>query len=61
MSAAYLLQNNPKGHCAIEGAIEYPSAVPNLDIRPTHTDPGVPISWWRSVGLSHNGFAVETF
>jgi isoquinoline 1-oxidoreductase/isoquinoline 1-oxidoreductase beta subunit len=35
--------------------------VPSLDIRHTHTDPGVPISWWRSVGFSHNGFAVETF
>ncbi len=51
----------PKDHSAIEGAIEYPYAVPNLDIRHTHTDPGVPISWWRSVGFSHNGFAVETF
>jgi len=51
----------PKDHSAIEGAIEYPYAVPSLDIRHTHTDPGVPISWWRSVGFSHNGFAVETF
>ncbi|MEE3169494.1 MAG: molybdopterin cofactor-binding domain-containing protein, partial [Pseudomonadota bacterium] len=46
---------------AIEGAIEYPYAVANIDVRHTHTDPGVPISWWRSVGYSHNGFAVETF
>ncbi|KPQ01189.1 xanthine dehydrogenase family protein molybdopterin-binding subunit [Marinobacter sp. HL-58] len=51
----------PKDHSAIEGAIEYPYRVPNLDIRHTHTDPGVPVSWWRSVGFSHNGFAVETF
>lgn len=51
----------PKDHSAIEGAIEYPYAVTNIDIRHTHTDPGVPISWWRSVGYSHNGFAVETF
>lgn len=51
----------PKDHSAIEGAIEYSYRVPNLDIRHTHTDPGVPVSWWRSVGFSHNGFAVETF
>jgi isoquinoline 1-oxidoreductase/isoquinoline 1-oxidoreductase beta subunit len=51
----------PKDHSAIEGAIEYPYAVANIDVRHTHTDPGVPISWWRSVGYSHNGFAVETF
>ena len=51
----------PKDYSAIEGAIEYPYAVPNLDIRHTHTDPGIPITWWRSVGFSHNGFAVETF
>ena len=51
----------PKDVSAIEGAVEYPYAVANIDIRHTHTDPGVPVTWWRSVGYSHNGFAVETF
>ncbi len=51
----------PKDMSAIEGAVEYPYQVDNIDIRHTHTDPGVPITWWRSVGYSHNGFAVETF
>lgn len=51
----------PKDVSAIEGAIGYPYDVGNIDIRHTHTDPGVPITWWRSVGYSHNGFAVETF
>ncbi|WP_339753872.1 xanthine dehydrogenase family protein molybdopterin-binding subunit [uncultured Marinobacter sp.] len=51
----------PKDMSAIEGAIEYPYQVDNIDIRHTHTDPGVPVTWWRSVGYSHNGFAVETF
>lgn len=51
----------PKDISAIEGAVDYPYRVDNLDIRHTHTDAGVPISWWRSVGYSHNGFAVETF
>lgn len=51
----------PKDMSAIEGAVEYPYGVGNIDIRHTHTDPGVPVTWWRSVGFSHNGFAVETF
>ncbi|MDX5329462.1 MAG: molybdopterin-dependent oxidoreductase, partial [Marinobacter sp.] len=51
----------PKDISAIEGAIEYPYQVQNVSVRHTHTDPGVPITWWRSVGYSHNGFAVETF
>ncbi|AMQ87829.1 xanthine dehydrogenase family protein molybdopterin-binding subunit [Marinobacter sp. LQ44] len=51
----------PKDISAIEGAIEYPYQVQNVTVRHTHTDPGVPITWWRSVGYSHNGFAVETF
>lgn len=51
----------PKDVSAIEGAVEYPYQVPHIEIRHTHVDPGVPITWWRSVGYSHNGFAVETF
>lgn len=51
----------PKDVSAIEGAINYPYATPNLRVRHTHVDAGVPITWWRSVGHSHNGFAVETF
>ncbi|MBZ2169855.1 xanthine dehydrogenase family protein molybdopterin-binding subunit [Marinobacter sp. F4216] len=51
----------PKDVSAIEGAVEYPYAVDNIDIRHTLTDPGLPVTWWRSVGYSHNGFAVETF
>lgn len=52
---------SPVDTSAYEGAVEYPYAVANLQVRHTHVDPGVPISWWRSVGFSHNGFAVETF
>ncbi|MGM0769484.1 MAG: molybdopterin cofactor-binding domain-containing protein [Pseudomonadota bacterium] len=51
----------PKDISAIEGAIDYPYDIANVEIRHTHTDPGVPITWWRSVGYSHNGFAAETF
>jgi len=51
----------PKDHSAIEGAVDVPYAVPDLWVRHTHSDAGVPVSYWRSVGHSHNGFAVETF
>ncbi|MEX2475890.1 molybdopterin cofactor-binding domain-containing protein [Marinobacter sp.] len=51
----------PKDFSAIEGAVDYPYKLANVEVRHTHTDPGVPITWWRSVGYSHNGFAAETF
>lgn len=51
----------PKDHSAIEGAVEYPYGVPDIMVRHTHADAGIPVSYWRSVGHSHNGFAVETF
>jgi len=51
----------PKDHSAIEGAVEYPYDVPDITVRHTHADAGIPVSYWRSVGHSHNGFAVETF
>ncbi len=51
----------PKDHSAIEGAVEVPYGAPNILVRHTQADAGVPISYWRAVGHSHNGFAVETF
>ncbi|MDX1757650.1 MAG: xanthine dehydrogenase family protein molybdopterin-binding subunit [Marinobacter sp.] len=51
----------PKDMSAIEGAVDYPYRVDNVEVRHTHADPGVPVTWWRSVGHSHNAFAVETF
>lgn len=51
----------PKDHSATEGAVEYPYEVPDIMVRHTHADAGIPVSYWRSVGHSHNGFAVETF
>ncbi|MFE8073105.1 xanthine dehydrogenase family protein molybdopterin-binding subunit [Marinobacteraceae bacterium S3BR75-40.1] len=51
----------PKDMSAIEGAVGYAYDVPNIRVRHTHVDAGVPISYWRSVGHSHNGFTLETF
>ena len=40
----------PKDVSAMKG-YRLSHQVPNVSVRHTHTDPGVPITWWRSVGL----------
>ncbi|HEX5787192.1 MAG TPA: xanthine dehydrogenase family protein molybdopterin-binding subunit [Woeseiaceae bacterium] len=44
----------------VEGIDDMPYAIPNLAVRLTMTDVGVPVLWWRSVGHTHTAFAVET-
>lgn len=46
---------------ATEGAHELPYAVPNHRCGYHMMDNGVPTLWWRSVGHTHTGYAVETF
>jgi isoquinoline 1-oxidoreductase beta subunit len=46
---------------AIEGAAEIPYAFPNLEVRFTQADLGVPVGFWRSVAHSHTAFAIECF
>ena len=46
---------------AIEGAAENPYAFPNLEVRYTQADLGIPVGFWRSVAHSHTAFAVECF
>lgn len=46
---------------SLEGASDLPYAIPNIRVEGYNTDVGVPILWWRSVGHTHTGFAVETF
>jgi isoquinoline 1-oxidoreductase beta subunit len=46
---------------SVEGVSNLPYRVPNLLVdlhSPTNV---VPVQWWRSVGHSHTGFAVNTF
>jgi isoquinoline 1-oxidoreductase beta subunit len=45
----------------MEGAANLPYAIPNIRIEYTETDPGIPFGFWRSVGASFQGFAVEAF
>jgi isoquinoline 1-oxidoreductase beta subunit len=44
---------------AVEGAVEVPYAFPNLEVRYTPVDLGVPVGFWRSVAHSHTAFAIE--
>lgn len=44
-----------------EGASNLPYAIPNLSVELHTTDAGVPVLWWRAVGSTHTGYAVETF
>ena len=55
-----LIQDGIDG-TSVEGARTIPYAVPHLRVELHTTDVGVPVLWWRSVGHTHNDYAVETF
>ncbi len=56
---AFLVQDGIDA-TVVEGVDDMPYAVPNLSVRLTMTEVGVPVLWWRSVGHTHTAFAVET-
>lgn len=46
---------------SVEGASNLPYAIPNLRVISHNVALAIPPLWWRSVGHTHTGFAVETF
>ena len=46
---------------SVEGAVEIPYAIENLNVEYVEHEPGVPVGFWRSVGHSENAFVVESF
>ena len=46
---------------SVEGAADILYGIPNLQVDLHSPKIGVPVQWWRSVGHSHTGFAVEAF
>jgi isoquinoline 1-oxidoreductase beta subunit len=46
---------------SVEGASNLPYVIPNLRVISHNVELAVPPLWWRSVGHTHTGFAVETF
>lgn len=53
-----LAPNDTSGY---EGANDLPYAIDNLRMDFVHSEPGVPVGYWRAVGHSHNGFVTESF
>jgi len=51
----------PVDTSGFEGAEDLHYDIENIDVRFVHAEPNVPVGYWRSVGFSHNGFAVESF
>ncbi len=45
---------------SVEGAHNQPYSVPHFNVNLHDMENGVPILWWRSVGHTHTGYAVET-
>jgi isoquinoline 1-oxidoreductase beta subunit len=46
---------------SVEGASNLPYRIPNLKVTSHNVTLPIPPLWWRSVGHTHTGFAVETF
>jgi isoquinoline 1-oxidoreductase beta subunit len=46
---------------AVEGVVDTPYAIPNVMVDYHAADPGIPVSYWRSVGYSQNTFFAESF
>ncbi|MFN0181989.1 MAG: molybdopterin cofactor-binding domain-containing protein [Gemmatimonadales bacterium] len=46
---------------AVEGAVDHPYEVPNIEVRYGMADLPVPVGYWRAVGHTHTAFAVESF
>jgi len=46
---------------ATEGIADSPYAIPNVMVDYHSADPGIPVSYWRSVGYSQNTFFAESF
>jgi isoquinoline 1-oxidoreductase subunit beta len=46
---------------SLDGSATLPYDIPNIKVEYTEQDPGIPFGFWRSVGASFQGFAVEGF
>jgi isoquinoline 1-oxidoreductase beta subunit len=56
-----LMKKGEFDESTVEGAADLPYGIPNLRVTATATDLAIPVLWWRSVGHTHTGFAVESF
>jgi isoquinoline 1-oxidoreductase beta subunit len=54
------LRNGVSG-TATQGVVDIPYAIANVTVDYHAADPGIPVSYWRSVGYSQNTFFAESF
>ena len=47
-------------HSSVEGVVDTPYAIPNMNATLHTTKTGVPVLWWRSVGHTHTAFVMES-
>jgi isoquinoline 1-oxidoreductase subunit beta len=48
-------------HTGVEGVVDLLYGIPNVLVDYHALDPGIPVSYWRSVGYSQNTFFLESF
>jgi isoquinoline 1-oxidoreductase subunit beta len=46
---------------SVEGVADIAYAIPHIQVEHHAVDPGIPVSYWRSVGYSQNTFFAESF
>jgi isoquinoline 1-oxidoreductase beta subunit len=44
----------------VEGVVDTPYRLPNMQVTVHHPEVNVPVLWWRSVGHSHTAYVVES-
>jgi isoquinoline 1-oxidoreductase subunit beta len=44
----------------VEGVVDTPYRLPNMQVSVHHPEVNVPVLWWRSVGHTHTAFVMET-
>jgi isoquinoline 1-oxidoreductase beta subunit len=52
---------NGVDRAAVEGIADMAYAIPNIQVEYQKADPGIPTTYWRSVGFSQNTFFTESF
>ena len=57
----FLLEKNGVDRTMVEGARKLPYEIANFHCDLHIAEAGVPVLWWRSVGHTHTGYAVECF
>jgi isoquinoline 1-oxidoreductase beta subunit len=53
--------SNGVAHTGVEGVVDLMYGIPNVLVDYHALDPGIPVSYWRSVGYSQNTFFLESF